>query len=96
MERYNRYQGNTGRVQRLNNDVPVRPRPSQPPAPPAKLPEKQRGGQPGIMEQLGKLLPGSLGQLETEDIILLLILYLLYRESGDSELLIIMGAMFLL
>jgi len=48
------------------------------------------------MEQLGKLLPGSLGQLETEDIILLLILYLLYRESGDSELLIIMGAMFLL
>ncbi len=102
MERYNRYQGNTGRVQRLNNDVPVRPRPSQPPAPPAKLPEKQRplpaqrGGQPGIMEQLGKLLPRSLGQLETEDIILLLILYLLYRESGDSELLIIMGAMFLL
>ena len=29
-------------------------------------------------------------------IILLLILYLMYRESGDSELLIIMGAMFLL
>ena len=40
--------------------------------------------------------PKSFGELETEDIILLLILYLMYRESGDSELLIIMGAMFLL
>ena len=28
--------------------------------------------------------------------LLLLILYLMYRESGDQELLIIMGAMFLL
>ena len=45
---------------------------------------------------LADLLPKSFGKLETEDIILLLILYLLYRESGDSELLIIMGAMFLL
>lgn len=45
---------------------------------------------------LSELLPKSLGQLETEDIILLLILYLMYRESGDKELLIIMGAMFLL
>lgn len=48
------------------------------------------------MEQLGQLLPASIGELETEDLILLLILYLMYRESGDSELLIIMGAMFLL
>jgi len=49
----------------------------------------------GIMQKLGKLLPASL-ELETEDLILMLILYLMYRESGDSELLIIMGAMFLL
>ena len=51
---------------------------------------------PGIFDKLTQLVPGSLGELETEDIILLLILYLMYRESGDSELLIIMGAMFLL
>ena len=50
----------------------------------------------GGLENLGKLLPERIGELETEDIILLLILYLMYRESGDSELLIIMGAMFLL
>ena len=40
-----------------------------------------------------KILPHG---LETEDLILLLILYLLYRESGDNELLIMMGAMCLL
>ena len=42
------------------------------------------------------VLPGLSDGLETEDLLLLLILYLLYRESGDTELLVIMGAMFLL
>ena len=37
----------------------------------------------------------QLRSLETEDILLLLILYLMYRESGDKELLIIIGAMLL-
>ncbi len=41
-------------------------------------------------------LPQKLGELETEDLLLILILYLMYRESGDKELLIIMGAMYLL
>ena len=45
---------------------------------------------------MSRVLPERIGELETEDIILLLILYLMYRESGDSDLLIIMGAMFLL
>lgn len=36
----------------------------------------------------------DLSRLETEDIILLLILYLLYRESGDEDMLIMMGALF--
>jgi hypothetical protein len=49
-----------------------------------------------LLGELGKALPERIGELETEDIILLLILYLMYRESGDSELLIIMGGMFLL
>ena len=50
----------------------------------------------GIMEQFGSFLPKTLGELDIEEIILLLILYLLYRDSGDSELLIIMGAMLFL
>ena len=36
------------------------------------------------------------GGLETEDLILLLILYLLYRESGDVDWLIALGAMLFL
>ena len=106
---YNRYQGNSGKVTRVreahDNAPPSR---SEEPnhagakpigaytsntsgsfEPALRLPSFISGG-------LGKLLSGSLAGLETEDIILLLILYLMYRESGDSELLIMMGAMFLL
>ncbi|MEG1633574.1 MAG: hypothetical protein RR314_05925 [Oscillospiraceae bacterium] len=55
----------------------------------------ERGGQPqgGISGIVDKLLPDG---LETEDLLLLLIIYLMYRESGDKELLVILGAMFLL
>lgn len=97
---YNRYQGNTGKVVRVDDGReraqerpplrPIQPRPYPSPRP------QERGGGFGIMERLSKLLPGSSNEFETEDIILLMILYLMYRESGDSELLIIMGAMFLL
>ena len=94
MASYNRYQGNTGRVTRgagrgAGLGFPTANVPFAPDAPkPRTLP--LLGG------SLADLLPKSFGELETEDIILLLILYLMYRESGDSELLIIMGAMFLL
>lgn len=51
----------------------------------------------GIQEKIGGLLSNVLSDgLETEDLILMLILYLMYKESGDTELLIILGAMFLL
>ena len=42
---------------------------------------------------LGRLSPG---RLETEDFLLLAVLYLLYRESGDREFLIMMGAILFL
>ena len=122
---YNRYQGNTGRVVRVDDrpaaerqnggPVPAGSRPHQSPhqgQSPGRNPPHDPGHgqpnrpgkpapprQPGLMEQLGQLgqiIPNSLGQMETEDVILLLILYLMYRESGDSELLMIMGGMFLL
>lgn len=65
--------------------------------PPQSSPVKSAAPQRSINRPpLSGILPESLSELETEDIILLLILYLMYRESGDSELLIIMGAMFLL
>ena len=104
----NRYQGNSGRLthypepERPRRHAPQKPAPSagqrpvspapQRPAPPPARPQGLLGG----LENLGRVLPERIGELETEDIILLLILYLMYRESGDSDLLIIMGAMFLL
>ena len=89
----NRYEGNTGRVTRLpeKHDLPP------PPSPERRTPAPRQtsaGLLPGL--DLRRLLPGGAGELETEDLLLLLILYLMYRESGDQDLLIIMGAMFLL
>ncbi len=73
--------------------APPTPRPARPPQPP---PDRRppAGG-------LGGILDGILGRLdianwETEDLLLMLVLYLMYRESGDSELLIILAAMLFL
>ena len=100
----NRWQGNSGRVQRLPEPAehsgsgrrpvqsPYMPPPERHAAPSARKP----GGIFAGLEGLQRLLPGKTEALETEDIILMLILYLMYRESGDTELLMIMGALFLL
>ena len=100
----NRYQGNSGRVERFPESgeerrAPPReqiPRRQPPPPVRPKPPKPAPGGLLNGLGDIGRLLPDKIGELETADIILLLILYLMYRESGDSELLIIMGAMFLL
>lgn len=97
---YNRYQGNTGRVVRVETSpasaamVPHRhTAPHQTKKPPSLF--SNIGGElGGILSKFGKGF--SLSSLETEDIILLLILYLMYRESGDIELLVTMGGMLFL
>lgn len=90
MAAYNLYRGNGSRAERIDD----RHRGGQPQKPQHRPP-------PAPMPPLGKLpilgdLPKKLGELETEDLLLILILYLMYRESGDRQLLIIMGAMYLL
>jgi len=100
---YRRYDGNSGRARWVPEPGENTPRPAPPPvqppvqpprpAPPLRPPPAPGGG---LAAQLGKLLPNRLPELETEDLLLLLILYLMYRDSGDSDLLIMMGAMFLL
>lgn len=55
----------------------------------------------GIGKGLEDILSGLRSKLspesfETDDLLILLILYLMYRESGDKELLIMLGAMLLL
>lgn len=68
----------------------VRARPRRLPGnnkPPPGLP----GG--GLQQLLQKF---SLADLESEDLLLILVLYLMYRESGDKELLFILGGMLFL
>ena len=103
----NRYQGNSGRFTRVEEGhKSVRSadenRTAHSREGPGRQPHHTRQQHGGILEKLSGLIPGGISplsqltQLETEDVILLLILYLMYRESGDSELLMIMGAMFLM
>ena len=50
----------------------------------------------GLDKALGGLMKKLNGMsMETDDLILALILYLMYRESGDKDLLIMLGAMLL-
>ncbi len=89
MAAYNLYRGNGSRAERVEERRVDPPRP-QPQRRPMPSPAQQTK-----LPILGDL-PKKLGELETEDLLLILILYLMYRESGDRELLIIMGAMYLL
>ena len=88
---YNRYQGNSGRVEKVKEKPKAQAVPKQQPKENKKLPPPKT-----LPSPLSTLLPKGALDLETEDIILLLMLYLMYRKSGDSDLLIMMGAMFLL
>lgn len=83
---YKVYDGNTGRV-RWVEEAPRAPGF----APPVQhTPQPQTAFSP-LMDKLMSIIPRTIGELEGEDIIMLLILYLLYKESGDEELLLIMG-----
>ncbi|MDO4573377.1 MAG: hypothetical protein Q4C13_08400 [Clostridia bacterium] len=69
----------------------------QPPQSPAGRQPAAGRPFPLLGGSLEKLLPKNLlADFETEDLMLILVLYLMYRESGDKDLLIMMGAMFLL
>lgn len=95
MAAYNLYRGNGSRAERIDDHRSEKPKQtSAAPRPPQRRPS-QSAAPLARLPILGDL-PQKLGELETEDLLLILILYLMYRESGDKELLIIMGAMYLL
>ena len=83
---YNRYKGNSGKVVRVEDNPP----------PQKTAQTKRQPSAPKPVSPFPNIIPKAIGELETEDLLLILILYLMYRESGDKELLIIMGAMYLL
>jgi len=96
MAAYNLYRGNGSRAERIDDRRSEKPDNRQnPPSLPRHRPPPQTMPPFAKLPILGDL-PQKLGDLETEDLLLILILYLMYRESGDKELLIIMGAMYLL
>ena len=81
---YNRYQGSTGRAQRVETEPSAPP----PPPPPMPMPEPERSPPPAY--RAGPL-SGVLGRLEAEDWLVIAILYLAYRSSGDWEMLAALG-----
>ena len=119
---YNRYRGNSGRVERVEDAFSPPPAPETSPAPSlssdasplppppgeeaagrprqASAPSRPPPGAgtiPGLGEGLGRLLRRlSPRGLETEDFLLMGILYLLYRETGDRDFLIMLGGILFL
>ena len=99
---YNRYRGNSGRAERVDDRPPPPPSPPEtgeqiPPPPPPPLPATPPPSPPARPDgEIARLLR-QLGQirLETEDLLLLAILYLLYRETKDEEFLIMMAGIVL-
>lgn len=89
-----RSQGSRGQMPSGAGTQRPPPRPISAPGPGEKRPGGLLGGLSGELGRLlGRLSPMN---LETDDLILAMILYLMYRESHDEELLYILAAMFLL
>lgn len=78
----NRYNAATGHREHLPEPERFPPEKREPPRP-----KSGRGGDLNAI--LNRLSPQH---LEQEDLLLMLILFLLWRESGDRELLIALGA----
>jgi len=108
---YRVYEGNSGRSRKVEEPrraasfrgktlapVPTRQEKKEPERERREIPKsKPPGPGTGLSGDLAKLM-GKLGSLslETEDLLLIAVLYLMYRESGDKELLIMIGALLFL
>lgn len=98
----NRYAGNRGIVERIPEEMPRRNKPvNERHEAPREVEKATHNKKPsGLANILGGL--GGLGSkinismMETDDILLAVVMYLLYRESGDIEFLLIAGAMLFL
>ena len=73
----NRYNAATGRIERM-------PEPFAMPPQPGPEPNERPSSRPGMLGGLDGLLKRfNFSSLETEDLMLIGVFYLLYRESGD-------------
>ena len=83
------YSGAYGRREDRHPPAPAGETPARPDRGPRKQPEGLSGAVGALMKKLESV------NMETDDLIMALILYLMYRESGDKDLLIMLGAMLL-
>ena len=94
-----RYNGNSGQVTWIEDRPSAPPPPRQPPPPPRQplppepVPSARPAPQTSRSGQSQRNLLSFLPRLEQEDLLMLLIFYFLYRESGDTELLIMIAAL---
>ena len=94
---YNRYIRNDDGVYARQPQQEPEPKPQGVPPPPPPLPQepppKSAGPVPLLSGILDKL---HLGDIDIGDLLLLLLLFHLFREDGDEELLIAIGLLLIL
>ena len=98
---YNRYRGNSGRVERVElPPVPAESAREFPPREPESTPEREppprpKPGPPARRRQ--NILSGVMNRRwEEQDLLVMAILYLAYRCSGETEMLIALAAYLLM
>lgn len=76
---------------------PGHPQEPPPPAPPPLPPPPRRSSRPAEIRFLDRILSHlHLEDIDSGDLLLLLILFLLFREQADEELLIALGLLLIL
>lgn len=98
---YNRYNAGTGRYERVPEPEDLAAggageAPGRAAAPPPARVPPRREPEAGLERLIGALGGGvgrRLGSLDSEDLLLLAVVYLMYRGSGDRQLLIVLAAL---
>ena len=89
---YNRYRGGYGRPERVEMPPPAPRRSVSPLPPPEPAPPEPAPPRPPVRNAPPGLSFPALNRLDTEDWLVMAILYLAYRSSGDWEMLAALGA----
>lgn len=88
------YSGAYGRGERAEEHIPEEEAAPVMTSPPRQ--ESHPAGERKLPFDLGGIFKKiEVAGMETDDLLMALILYLMYRESGDKDLLIMLGAMLL-
>ena len=96
-DRYGRQeQGQYVRASMDDGPLPPPPRPQQPPKPPSGAPPPPPKRPPEIAFGKGILDALHLDDLDTGDLLLLFLLFFLFRQKADEELLIAIGLLLIL